>query len=143
MHVITRHILTHFHVCSGCPPWACSQNSAELTGRSDTKTMAKMRIIKGKFWSIMTSLQALTVVNYDTRAGITVRSGGMWKTCFCRATETRCASWRVVVFISERKNRIGSYLRQRFLWLVLEKTFIYLLMIVNAERSGVYMHFLF
>ncbi|KAG1948347.1 hypothetical protein F2P79_012135 [Pimephales promelas] len=49
--------------------------AAELTGRSDTKTMAKMRIIKGNFWSIMTSLQALTGVKYDMRAGITVTSG--------------------------------------------------------------------
>ncbi|KAK7139530.1 hypothetical protein R3I93_016613 [Phoxinus phoxinus] len=41
-----------------------------------------------------------------------VVTGDVENMCFCRATETHGT---FVIFISERKNRIGSYLRQHFL----------------------------
>lgn len=92
----------------------------------------------------MTSLQALTVVNYDMGPGITLRSGllwrWMWKTCASvdqqrlAAVLTAEESVSSYLFLKEKQNEWRKS-AQHFLWLVLEKTFIYLLMTVTMQRD--------
>lgn len=93
-----------------------SQNSAELTGRSDTKTMAKMRIIKGKFWSIMTSLQALSDLLHASRNYSQIW-GNVENMCFCRAAETHCTSdVSSYLFLKERTESAHICVNTFFDW---------------------------
>lgn len=145
--------ITHFHLCffrfSAISIESEQLNSLEIP----TQNNGENKDFKGKIpehHDVVTSTYSCEL-RHGTRnytqiwAVVTVNVENM---CFCRPTETRCSSdsrrERVVIFISEgkteRMKEIGSTLS-----LTCPRKDIYLFIndCHNAERCGVYMHFLF